>query len=85
MDTRQRLNAGEFDLTPEQRSNKTSSYERRKLVVANTDRVRISLEEEHGVTGHPKAEHLWDLAWEHGHACGYGDVVSYYEDFVKLL
>lgn len=30
------------------------------------------------------AEHAFRLAWEHGHASGYGDVESYYQDFANF-
>lgn len=47
--------------------------------------LRADLETEHGVVGNPKAEKLWSLAWEHGHGCGCGDVIFYYEEFVALV
>ncbi len=46
---------------------------------------RIDLERENGMTGHSKADRLFDLAWEHGHSSGYSEVVNYYEDFVELV
>lgn len=42
------------------------------------DLLRQDLEEEHGMTGHPKAGKLFDLAWSYGHSSGYHDVVSHY-------
>lgn len=46
---------------------------------------RQDLAAEHGVTGHPKEQKLFELAWEHGHSSGYSEVTNYYESFVELL
>jgi hypothetical protein len=46
---------------------------------------RKSIEEEHGVVGHPKADLLWHLAWENGHHAGYWEVINQYETLVELL
>lgn len=43
------------------------------------------LEEKYGVVGHPKADRLYELAWEHGHSSGYSEVEIYYDDFVELV
>lgn len=37
------------------------------------------------VSNHPKAETLWNLAWDHGHGSGYNDVAGYAEDFSELM
>ncbi len=50
-----------------------------------TTLLKADLEAENGVVGHPKANLLWSLAWEHGHSSGYSDVVNYYDNFVELL
>ena len=47
--------------------------------------LRADLEYENGVVGHPKADVLWRLVWDHGRSSGYGDIINYYEDFVELL
>jgi len=41
--------------------------------------------EELGVTGHPKADKLFSLAWSYGHSSGYSEVFSYASEFVDLL
>jgi len=53
----------------------------------NADRLRFRsfLEQEQGTTGHPKAQHLWDLAWEHGHANGYLEVCFWYSELKVLI
>lgn len=57
----------------------------------NADEARLlaqfkaDLEAEYGVVGHPKADKLYALAWEHGHSAGLTEVVHYYEEFVELV
>lgn len=46
---------------------------------------KAKLAEEHGLVGHPKLDTLYDLAWSHGHASGFDEVRSYFEDFAQLL
>jgi hypothetical protein len=50
-----------------------------------TDKVRESLEQKHGMLTHLKRDMLWQLAWEHGHASGYSEVILWYEELVELL
>jgi hypothetical protein len=38
-----------------------------------------------GLLDHPKANKLYEMAWEHGHASGLGEVASYAEDLAQLL
>jgi len=49
------------------------------------DLLRYDLEVENVVTGHPKANLLWSMAWDRGHSGGYSDVISNYEDLVELV
>lgn len=46
---------------------------------------KADLIEENGFTGHPKANALFNLAWGHGHANGFQEVASYFEEFMILL
>ena len=46
---------------------------------------RADLEAEYGVTGHPKAELLWTIAWDRGHADGLGPVYAAYDTLVELI
>jgi len=50
-----------------------------------TDEFKRDLFEEHGVTGHPKAELAFKLAWDYGHSSGLNEVVSYFEELVDLI
>lgn len=47
--------------------------------------LKNTLEKENGLEGHPKAQVLFDLAWDYGHAYGDNEVRSYYEDMAELL
>lgn len=38
-----------------------------------------------GLTDHPKLDKLYQLAWDHGHASGWGEVESYFHEFAELL
>ena len=37
------------------------------------------------LTGHPKAEAVYNLAWEHGHSSGLGEVANYVEEYADLV
>jgi len=50
-----------------------------------TAELRRSLEEEFSMVGHPKAELLWEKAWEEGHSSGYDEVVNCYEELLDLV
>lgn len=47
--------------------------------------LRKVLAETYGVTGHPKEERLWELAWSKGHSSGYSEVASEYDELVTLI
>lgn len=49
------------------------------------DKFRVDLEDENEMTGHPKANSLWEKAWSDGHANGLSQVVMCYEDLVGLV
>jgi len=46
---------------------------------------RSQLESEFETSGHPKAEKLFDLAWDYGHSSGLHEVKMYYEELKELL
>ena len=55
---------------------------------AEADITRLfqsDLEEEFGVKDHPKAELLWQMAWDRGHSSGYESVYYEYSDLVDLI
>lgn len=40
---------------------------------------------QHGLVGHPKLDAVYQLAWDYGHASGFGEVESYFDDLAKLV
>ena len=40
---------------------------------------------ENGLAGHPKAEKVWDLAWEEGCSAGYEEVAARVERLAELV
>lgn len=40
---------------------------------------------EYGVTNHPKAERVFELAYQYGHSAGYSEVMFYFGDLVQLI
>jgi len=38
-----------------------------------------------GLTGHPKADKIYDKAWEDGHSCGYEEVLIHLEELADLV
>ncbi|CAM6054528.1 unnamed protein product [Sphagnum tenellum] len=46
---------------------------------------RVDLENEFGLTNHPKAELLFEKAWDRGHAGGFQEVYHHYDDLSELL
>jgi hypothetical protein len=46
---------------------------------------RKALEEENGLTNHPKADDLWIKAWDKGHSSGLSEVAWQYEDLLDLV
>jgi len=62
--------------------------ERRKRQEEEREKVRAfrnNLEASYGVQDHPKANKVWELAWEHGHANGFSEIEHYYHEFVSLI
>jgi hypothetical protein len=49
------------------------------------EQFRADLLDELDITGHPKAELLFEMAWRAGHADGYASVVYHAEELVELL
>lgn len=45
---------------------------------------KADLEAEYGMTGHPKADALFSVAWDEGHAYGFAEVAGKYGRFVEL-
>lgn len=43
------------------------------------------LEEKYDLVDHPKADTLYRLAYEFGHACSWNEVDTYYQDLMELI
>lgn len=55
------------------------------LSMAETRMWRITLESKFGLTDHPKAQEVWDLAWEIGSTSGYVEIKKWYAKFAGLV
>jgi hypothetical protein len=47
--------------------------------------IKEALETKYNMKNHRRANTLFALAWEHGHACGVYDIVGFYVEFATLL
>jgi len=52
---------------------------------AKYDEFKADLLQAHGVTGNPKSDRAFSLAWEQGHSCGYSEVAIVFADLVELI
>jgi hypothetical protein len=46
---------------------------------------RDDLFDEHGVTGNPRAQRCYDIAWSYGHSSGLQEVANYFSELVDLI
>lgn len=46
---------------------------------------RSDLEKQYGMKRNSKAQTLWNMAWDAGHASGYYEVFAHYQNFVDLV
>lgn len=59
---------------------------RGKYTVGDAEaRLRGDLEEVFGLKRHPKADKVWEMAWERGHSTGVMPVIDEYGDLAELL
>lgn len=47
--------------------------------------IKVRLLEKHGLTDHPKADKLFEMAWEHGHSAGEHEVDYWVQDLAELV
>lgn len=57
----------------------------RGIIGERIDEFRKELYEYYGVTDNPKADAVYDKAYDRGHSAGYGEVSSYFGDLVDLI
>jgi hypothetical protein len=49
------------------------------------DEFRKDLIEKYEITGHPKADKIFNKAWDMGCSLGYQTIQDYFEDFIELF
>jgi hypothetical protein len=47
--------------------------------------LRRDLEADHHLVDHPRAQMLWEKAWENGHSDGLHSVAQWYDDLAELI
>ncbi len=68
------------------RNLRRGEYERRrKEEQVAKEKHKAELADEHGLTGHPKLDLLYDIAWDMGHAYGFNEVGIHFQQMAKLL
>jgi len=60
-------------------------FDRRQADQVEEDEFRKRLEAEYGTADNPKAQRLWEIAWDHGHASGLAEVEGWYGELVELV
>jgi|APSaa5957512622_1039677.scaffolds.fasta_scaffold28480_2 hypothetical protein len=61
---------------------------RRAIRQENSDirmTFKADLLESLSLTDHPKAQRLWEMAWDHGHSAGLSEVVDWAETLAELV
>ncbi len=67
----------------EQRTADRNAYRAQCREVDN--QFKIKCLEIHGLTDHPKADKVWDMAYEDGHSAGYNEIDIYVARFAELV
>jgi len=57
----------------------------RAVIGERIDAFRKDLYEHYGVTDNPKADAVYDKAYDRGHSAGFGEVSAYFGDLVDLI
>jgi hypothetical protein len=82
------LNQAEYPL-PSKYNTKEAFREARKEHHQETYRLEAMFKadalDETGLTGHPKAEKAWALAWDRGHSSGLYEVLGNLQELADLL
>jgi lipopolysaccharide biosynthesis regulator YciM len=65
-------------------SNKTWA-ERREESNRLVAEHKAKMAAEYGLVDHPKLDAVYQLAWDYGHAAGFGEVESYFSELAKLV
>lgn len=67
-------------------SNKIQEFERRRQeAFAEKQKLAKELFSDYDVAEHPKAQRIFNLAWEYGHGCGELEIRGYFAQLVELI
>lgn len=73
----------EYERAVAEQRDQTVAYREDSSRLGN--QFRKDLETEFNVEGHPMADKLYSMAYEHGHSAGLAEVANYYGEFSELL
>jgi len=59
------------------------AYEAEEIKIRK--QIKSDIFEDLGITENPKAEKLWDIAYQHGRHSGYNAIYAYASDLVELI
>jgi hypothetical protein len=71
----------ETDLATQGEARIAYNLEERRLHL----KLQSDLEVEHGLSGHPRAALLYQLAYDRGHSAGMSEVALYYSEMAELI
>lgn len=71
----------------------TDLYKKYKVTITENNNIVAEIDAQFkkdaiayvSITGHPKAEDCYSLAWAYGHSSGLSSVLEHLEDFAELL
>jgi len=85
MSVRDKITNGKYTLTHDQHHAAGSMAAIRRANHLLKNNLKQDLLSENKLTNHPKADKIFDLAWEYGHANGLLEVVGHFEEFMELI
>lgn len=59
--------------------------ERKAEEARQVEEVKDRLAKSYGLKRDAKFNRAWDIAWDHGHADGFGEVEMYFDQLVDLI
>lgn len=76
----------DFPADPEDvNAHRDARIEYRMAVDAKTAEFKAECFEVYGLTNHPKAEEMWEMAWEEGHPAGLYEVEAWIQRLAELF
>lgn len=88
MDIREKLNSGYYEnklpfCTVKRNVKKNKEYQKEDYRIYNL--FKEDALKEVGLLNHPKADKIYNKAWNDGHAYGYGEVLTHLENLAELF